>query len=143
MIIERLRTIRPGEVLRYGASGAVVYAIDFLTFAAMVHFAPSHYLIANQLAKLAGAISGFFLHKYFTFANQHHHGMRNQFAMYIATFVFNILSSSALLWLLVEVVGAERYVAKIVADVVVIATTFLVGKFLIYRPAAPLRNGLE
>lgn len=135
-MIARLRLLPLGEIIRYGLSGGVVWTLDFLTYVAVLQVASGEYIVANQLAKLAGAVSGFFLHRHFTFAGNQHHRGGVQFAMYVGVFVLNLASSSVLLWLLVGRLGADRYLAKIFVDAVVIATSFLAGKFVVYRKRA-------
>ena len=122
-------------MLRYGAVGLVVLAADFATFAALVGIMPTAYLFANLAGKIVGAATGFVLHKYFTFSWSQKHQSGKQLISYTGLMVFNLAQSTLLLWLLVAQLGCDKLIAKIMVDLVVIATSFVVSRFWIYRPA--------
>lgn len=111
----------------------VVWALDFLTYISVLQVASDEYLLANQAGKFVGAISGFFLHKYVTFAGRQRLDPSVQFLIYLGVFTMNIIASSLMLWLLVDAFGAGHYHAKILVDLVVISTSFLAGKYIVYR----------
>ncbi|MFM9979207.1 MAG: GtrA family protein [Sphingomonadaceae bacterium] len=123
-----------GQLSRYGAMGLIVYAVDFLTFWLIHAIAPSLYLIANVAGKAAGAATGFVLHKTVTFAGEQQHATGRQALLYALVLGINMAGSSALLWLAVGL-GAPTTPARIAIDGIVIATSFLASRFLIFRPA--------
>jgi len=123
-----------GQVARYGAVGLVVYAVDFLTYWLIHAFAPALYLLANVAGKAAGAATGFVLHKNVTFVGDQQHRTERQALLYALVLALNMAGSSALLWLAVRV-GAPTTPARIAIDMLVIATSFLASRFLIFRPA--------
>ena len=63
------------------------------------------------------------------------HGARRQFVSYCAVLLGNIALSTALLWLLVEQVQANAFVARIATDAVVIVVAFLLSRLWVYRAA--------
>jgi putative flippase GtrA len=123
------------QAARYGAVGLFVFACDFACYAAIIHAVPGAYLVANLIGKAVGAGVGFVLHKHFTFSWEQKHRTGAQIASYLALMLFNFASSSAILWLLVAQLGMDKFVAKIIVDVVVIATSFVVGRLWVYKAA--------
>jgi putative flippase GtrA len=123
-----------GQMTRYGAVGLFVYAVDLLTYWLIQTTAPALYLLANVAGKAAGAATGFVLHKNITFAGDQQHRTERQALLYVLVLGLNMAGSSVLLWLAVRL-GAPATPARIAIDMLVIATSFLASRFLIFRPA--------
>ena len=124
------------QAIRYLISGGGVVALDFLCFYLLTRLWPDAYVAANVAAKTIGALSGFFLHKHFTFAGEQAHGAPTQLTLYIALYVFNMALSSAIIFGAVEVLGWHELLAKIVADVIVVATSFVTCRLLVFAQRA-------
>ena len=123
------------QTARYGAVGLVVYAADYALYALLAALMPAAYLAANVAGKAAGAALGFVLHKHVTFSWAQRDGARRQATAYLALFLFNILLSNALLWLLVTGFGLPKLVSRVPTDLIVIAVSFVGGRLWVYRPA--------
>lgn len=128
------------QIGRYGLVGLIVYACDYLVFSGIVWAAPHAHLAGNLLGKAAGAAVGFVLHKKFTFSWEQAGNTSSQAIGYAGLFLFNLASSSLLLWLAVDKAGINPFIAKLAIDAVVIATAFVVSRTLIYRPAQGSRS---
>ena len=120
---------------RYGLVGLVVLAADFGIYSLMLAVFPGEFLAANICGKIAGAALGFVLHRHVTFRWAQRDGAARQFAAYLAVLGFNLLLSSALLWVAVELLGANAYFAKLGVDVIVVGTAFLLSRLWVYRPS--------
>jgi putative flippase GtrA len=123
------------QMMRYGIVGGVVYLSDFAVFAAILWFVPDAYLVANVIGKVTGALVGFVLHRNFTFSWEQKDKTSRQAASYFLLLATNLIISSLLMWLLVDTMGANAFVAKLFVDIVVIATSFVAGRLWVYRPA--------
>jgi putative flippase GtrA len=123
------------QAIRYGLVGGIVVACDFAAYSVFLWFVPGAYLPANWLGKLVGAGTGFVLHKHFTYSWEQRDGTGRQVLSYIALLGFNIALSSLLLWLMVGLAGWDKYLSKLAADAVVIATAFVGSRLWVYRPA--------
>ena len=123
------------QMMRYGIVGGVVYLSDFAVFAAILWFMPDAYLLANVIGKVTGALVGFVLHRHFTFSWEQKDKASRQAISYLLLLAANLAISSLLMWLLVDSVGANAFIAKIFVDVVVIAVSFVAGRLWVYRPA--------
>lgn len=129
-----MRQFLTNSTIRYLLVGGVIYAIDILFFTGSVSvFGNEYYLAANIAAKTVAAVTGFFLHKHYTFNGEQHHNAHQQFLMYIGLFVFNILLSSVLIFLLIGLLSLSSIPARIAVDVVVTVMAFIVSKKIVFR----------
>jgi len=123
------------QLLRYGLVGGVVYGSDFMAFAVTLWLSGNLYLVANIVGKIAGAAVGFVLHRQFTFSWKQRDGLTRQALLYTGLLLANMVGSSLLLELLVDVANIDAYLARFFVDTIVIATSFVAGRLWIYRPA--------
>lgn len=124
-----------GQIGRFAGVGLFVFALDYAVFASLLWAMPESHLTANIAGKVAGAISGFFLHKHITFAGVQRDGAGQQGASYALLFAFNLVMSTGLLWLLVDHSGLNAYWSRLFVDALVIITSFLGQKLWVYRAA--------
>lgn len=118
---------------RYILVGGVVYVFDFLIFSSFVFINTDLYLIGNIVARISGALLGFFLHRNWTFRAEYKHNKKNQLVMYISLLSVNIISSSILLFILVDLILLGELYARIITDTVIIAFTFIISKLFIFK----------
>jgi putative flippase GtrA len=123
------------QVARYGLVGGLVLALDYAVFAGLLSLLPGQHLATNLAGKLAGATAGFVLHKYVSFAGAQADSTGRQAFSYAALLGFNLLLSSALLWLLVDRLELNAYGARLFVDAIVIGVSFLGAKLWVYRAA--------
>lgn len=123
------------QAARYALVGLVVLAVDFGVYSLLLALLPGQFLAANICGKIAGAALGFVLHRQVTFRWAQRDGAARQFAAYLAVLGFNLLLSSALLWIAIELLGANAYLAKLGVDVIVVGTAFLLSRLWVYRPS--------
>lgn len=125
------------EALRYVIVGGGTYVVDFLVYLLVIGVAPSLYLQGNVAGRIAGAVLGFVLHKYWTFGGDHVRSAPMQALSYLALLGFNIVFSSALL------MGFNAYLpvlgpvfSRVATDVIVIAFTFVCSRRIFHRRPA-------
>jgi putative flippase GtrA len=124
-----------GQIGRFGLVGILVVALDYAVFAALLWAAPESHLVANVAGKVAGAISGFVLHRRFTFKGTQRDGARQQAFSYALLFAFNLCMSTGLLWLLVDFFGLNIYWSRLFVDGLVVVTSFTGSRLWVYRTA--------
>jgi putative flippase GtrA len=125
----------PRQIGLFGLVGIFVFALDYATFAAMLWAIPGNHLIANIAGKVAGAASGFVLHKNITFAGAQRDGAGQQALSYTMLFAFNLTMSTGLLWLLVDHWQLNAYWSRLAVDVLVIISSFTGSRLFVYRAA--------
>jgi putative flippase GtrA len=124
-----------GQIGRFGLVGILVVALDYAVFAALFWAMPGSHLLGNIAGKMAGAISGFILHKHITFAGQHRDSTRRQAMSYAMLFAFNLAMSTGLLWLLVDYLHLNAYWSRLFVDMLVIISSFTGSRLWVYRTA--------
>lgn len=123
------------QIGRFGIVGIFVVVLDYAVFAALLWAMPGSHLVANVAGKIAGAVSGFVLHRQITFAGQHRDGAGRQGLSYALLFAFNLAMSSFLLWLLVDYLRFNTYWSRLCVDALVIISSFTGSRLWVYRAA--------
>ena len=121
------------QIGRFGIVGIFVVALDYAVFAALLWAMPGNHLLANVAGKIAGAVSGFVLHRQITFAGQHRGRAGRQVLSYTMLFAFNLAMSSLLLWLLVDYLRFNTYWSRLSVDAMVIICSFTGSRLWVYR----------
>ncbi len=120
------------ESIRYLLLGLVTFAIDFSTFFALTYGAELPYLYANAMAKTFGALFGFFMHRQFTFRGDKAHSTPKQFILYVLLYLWNVVFSSAAIYIFIDTLQFSVFWGKLLTDVLVILNAFLASKFIVF-----------
>ena len=119
------------ELVLYGVIGCGSTMLDFSLYAFLVGCLNVHYQIANILS-VAVSLSNGFLWNYF--ANFNVRGrFWARFAGFYAVGMFGWVIGACQLWLFVEVLEWNQFVAKVAAVVICTAVQFVLNKFLTFR----------
>ena len=121
------------QAARYAAVGLVVLAADFLIYSAILLVVPERFVAANLAGKVAGAALGFVLHRTVSFRWTQRDTATRQLLSYLVVLGFNLLLSSLLLWLAIDRLGANPYLAKLAVDIVIVGSAFLLSRLWVYR----------
>lgn len=123
------------HAIKYIFSGSIVYAIDLASFTILTVLFPELYLLSNVAGKLAGVVSGFILHKYFTFSDvDQSKETHKQGILYSLLFVGNLAISVTILYVLVDIFSLNLYFSRISTDIVIILISFVVSRAYIFKP---------
>ena len=121
------------QAMRYCLSGGLIYLIDLLVFLLL------HYVLflepysANIVAKLTGAVSGFFLHRTFTFSVASGKPGRAQMVRYAGLWLVNVTAANAFLYGALSALAMPVFWGKIISDILVILMSFIVSKYFIFK----------
>ncbi len=124
-----------GQIARYAMVGLLVLALDYAVFAGLLSLFPGQHLAANIAGKLSGAAAGFVMHKYISFAGAQADKTAQQALSYVLLLSFNLLLSSAMLWLLIDWLRLNAYASRLLVDGIVIGISFLGSKLWVYKAA--------
>lgn len=139
-ILRMLKKYR--EFILYSIFGCLNTLIDFLVFTAtneLLHF-PAE--LCHVCGYMAGFISGFIFNRSITFKKEGAKGLFGQ----IVRFVFVNLVSLGLSTLLIHVLkdaGINEYIAKVLAEVIVVLINFFGYKFFVFRKEKNTDDGKE
>lgn len=117
----------------YVAVGGLVYLVDLGSFTAIVWQWPDQHLAGNTFAKIAGAATGFILHKYVTFAGDQSDSLHKQAIRYVALLTANIIGANLLLYVFIDLMALPTVPAKIAVDALVIVSSFFISRHLVFK----------
>jgi putative flippase GtrA len=126
------------QVSRYIAVQAVAYVLDMGGFI-LLGAAGLGVVTANILAKLAAGSFAFVAHRHFTFGVDRRYDARGQLVKYAVLLAANVPLSSGLLVLLMRWV-VSPVLAKLLADLLCVAITFLLSRHVVFRAIGEVRR---
>lgn len=118
------------QFVKFGLVGASNTVISLITYYIFV-FLGLNYLVANFLGFVTGTLNAYYWNSRFVFKSEDNESTRGiktifkTFVAYGATFVL----SSALLFLLVQVVGISQMIAPIINLAITTPLNFVINKF--------------
>ena len=121
---------------RYGLVGILLFSIDFLVYTLLIisGYEPG---LAQFCARGIGAISGYFLHRYFTFRKStiNTNIFFREGPAYLGLVCFNIVISP---WLVSYLATATKgpFLGKITSECFLVAFTFFIMRFHIFKSDA-------
>jgi len=124
------------QVARYALVGGLLFGLDLLVFLALVRVG-AHVAPAQLVSRSTGALAGFVLHRAWTFSGdgRYAHGATGQGAGYVALILANLALSPLLVTLLARL-QPSLVAAKVLAEVVMVVSTFLASRRLFRREPA-------
>lgn len=121
------------QALRYCLVGGIVYLVDIGLFLFLLRYFSDSPYIVNIVAKVGGAITGFLLHRHFTFFGVQKNTLAGQGARYSTLLIFNILFANVIMYSAVLWIHIDVEWAKIASDVIIISLSFLVSRLLVFK----------
>lgn len=118
--------------VRYVGVQAVAYAIDMGVFLALHHVGMLNPATSNLAAKVCAGCFAFLVHRGFTFGIRSPRGRGRQALRYFIVLAINAPVSSAILVVVLHVIP-HAAAAKVIADVLTVALTYLVTARLVFR----------
>lgn len=120
----------------YIAVQLAAYGLDIGTFVLLVDVFAIGPLWANICAKAVAGGFAFFSHRHVTFQSAASESVSGQGLRYSILLIANSMASSAMLALFMRVMPSPA-LAKVVADIILIAASFRLSKAVVFRGARP------
>lgn len=120
------------QFVLYCLCGGVGVTADYLVYLLSSSFA--HYQIANVLGYLSGTVVSFLLNRVITFKQRDKVGRR--FAIFLGVAAVGFSVSALMLWGLVDHVGVNEQLAKLLTLPVVVVIQFLLNRRITFAIAA-------
>ena len=111
-----------------GVINTINYYILYLIFADTLHF---YYLKAHFLSFFLCLIGSFFMNSYFTYRTK---PTLKKFLQFPLTSIVNIVISTAIIFLSVQLLHLPDFIAPLLASVFPIPFTFLVTRMILAKP---------
>ena len=122
------------EVLKFSASSLIGFLVDYTCFT-LLTFIPCDWaywvLMCNIIARVISASVNFTINYKLVFRSQKKLGIA--ILEYAGLAVFILGCNTALLWLLVDIAGMNQYLAKVLVEITMFITSWLVQRLFVFK----------
>ena len=137
-LVRELAEIRFSKFCFIGGISTIInYGFFLLTLVIL----DVNYLLSSGIGYLAGVLFSFFFNKTITF--QAHGKIHSELANYVGVYVGSLLLSLALLYVLVNIIEMNPFVANVIVIFITTITNFMGCTFFVFRPALPTGGKFE
>lgn len=120
------------QFIRYFMTGIGSTVIDFIVYTALLFF-NIHYLIANFFGFMAGFGLAYPLNARWVFAGSKHKSKYLEIFLFLFLSVFALVLSQFVLFVLVDVLGSNKIISKIISTSTVVAWNFVTRKLFLFN----------
>lgn len=139
--LRRLCRIQP---FRYLLSGAVSAGVNLTSYVVLVVYIQVWYLAAAVVGFLLGAVTSFILQKFWTFEEKTVSKIPSQFISYLLILIFNGVTNTTLLAVLVEIFHFNTLWAAFVTTGTVSVWSFFVYRYVVFaKRGVPFLSGVR
>jgi putative flippase GtrA len=118
--------------IRYLIAGSASEAVEYFSFLILLAITNLLYF-SNSLSFIFGVISGFIIHKTWTFKGEHQFKTRHQFIAYVSLAGVNFVMINIFIGLYVHGLHIAPYIAKFLAIITTLIWTFTLTNLVIFR----------
>jgi len=121
------------ELSRYLAIGFTAFAVEYLLFTILIYVG-LFLLVAQTLSFCVGLAISFFGNRIVTFkAGEYTHSRTAQLWRYVSLALFNLILSNALIYVLVEPLNIQEFIAKVVVMAAIVVWNYVIFSKIIFR----------
>lgn len=126
---------RAKELTAYIFWGAVTTLVNYVVYFVCTKLFVIHYLLSNLIAWFLSVLFAYIVNKVFVFASRDWSGKRlfKEIWQFMAARVFSGAAETGMLWVLVDIMGYQDAIIKIVAGAFVIVVNYVFSKWIIFR----------
>lgn len=124
--------IKYKEVVNYlvfGVLTTVVNIVVYFVFADMLHF---HYLISNCVAWLLSVLFAYVTNRKYVFESKSESIVEEMIKFFVSRLATGGLDM-ALMWLLVSVLSVNGVASKVLVNVVVVVSNYVLSKIVVFK----------
>lgn len=119
------------QMIRYVITGLSSAVIEFTLLYTFKDIVGLPVIAANSAALSIVFWFNFFMNRYWSFKSRMK--LQKQLVMYLALFLFNLLASDTIMYLLIEKLSMQYLIAKVFAIGAVVCWNFILYKKVIYK----------
>jgi putative flippase GtrA len=132
------------EAFAYVSVASLSALSDWLVFTGISWLFPhGDVLLAQAPARLTGGLVAFTMHRNWSFRDQGGRGLSTEARRFLGLYVFSFVLSLATVFVLVELLGANRYWSKAFADLLCFVVNFIVMKLYVFADARSIKHAAE
>lgn len=120
------------QFVLYGLIGGCCAAFDFLIYTILLYlFREKYVLVANAIGVLCGIIASFILNRQYNFKIKDHTTRR--FIVFLCVGLAGLLLSSLLIYLFVDILGGNKFYAKLITIFLVAVFQFMLNRSVTFK----------
>ncbi len=120
------------QFMGFSMVGVINMALSYIIYAVVISFGV-HPQIANQISFWLTVLNGFLLNKTFVFKSKTDKKTKNEMVKYFGVYGFNWLLGIVLLYLYIDVLHINSYLAPIISIPLTIPMNFLISKYWVFK----------
>jgi len=117
---------------RYLLFGGLATIVDWFVYYVSVYSFNFHYALSVTFSFMLGSITNFSLNKYFNFRNKYKK-LHNQFFVYLIIAFIGLLFTIFLLWVFIDLLLVDKFLARVIATAVILVYNFLGHKYVTFN----------
>lgn len=115
--------------LEFGVLTTVVNIVVYFVFADMLHF---HYLISNCVAWFLSVLFAYVTNRKYVFESKSESIVEEMIKFFVSRLATGVLDM-ALMWLLVSVLSVNGVASKVLVNVVVVVSNYVLSKIVVFK----------
>lgn len=126
---------RVKELVAYIFWGIMTTLVNYVIYFICTKLFAIHYLVSNLIAWFLSVLFAYVVNKVFVFASKDWSAKRlfKEICQFMAARIFSGAVETAMLWGLVDIMGYQDSIIKIIAGVFVIVVNYVFSKWIIFR----------
>ncbi len=118
------------EIIKFSCSSFCSFLLDYLIYSLIV-FMKGNILFANIFARIISSTFNFYINRKYVFKSKE--SIIKSYLKYFMLAVFLLIFNSIMLELLVNLLGINKYISKILVEMTMFIVSLLVQKTIIFR----------
>ena len=124
--------VKKHKEIRYLISGGLSEMLEIVSFVILLHFTDWLYF-SNSLSFMLGVVSGFILHKLFSFPCEHQFQTKHQLVGFVCLAIFNFFMINLIVGFLVKGLDVLPIIAKFLGILTTISWSYVLVNRVIFK----------
>jgi len=120
------------EIWNYLIAGGLTTLISIGSFILFSRVLDLHYIMANVLSWITAVLFAYCAYRWFVFHSKEKNKVK-EFVKFIEARLFTLFLDTTLMIMLVDLFNIDDVISKILVQVVVLVTNYLISKFIVFR----------
>ena len=120
------------EIFNYLVAGVSSMIISISTFTLFVRVLNIHHVPGNILSWIITVIFAYCMYRWFVFKSKEKNKLK-EFIIFIEARIFTLLLEVGILILLIDLLNLDNIVSKVIAQVIIVVSNYLISKFIVFR----------
>lgn len=120
------------QFINFSMVGIINMVLSYAIYAFLIYLSV-HPQIANQIAFWLSVLNGYLLNKFWVFEAKTKQKSASQLLKYVITYAFNNVLGIFLLWLYIDILHLNAYIAPFISLPITIPMNYCINKFWIFK----------